>query len=931
MRNCFTIFLSLFVPVFLYAQFPYNESCKNTTAPGFVISGSARLTAAAGIDAAGAGYLRLTDNTLTNVGYAYAQDSFPANYGLTASFEFFSWKPGANSTNQADGMTFFLFDASVNAFRPGGVGGALGYAQYYGTPGLAKGYIGISIDAFGNFSNPSDGAKNGGPGQQRGSIAIRGPGNGKSATDYVYQTGVVASDAAYNAGFQGFTQRYYDPTNTNYRKLKIVLTPGSSAGASIGYKVTVIMYKGGTTLTPVTLINNFDYPFPAPAKLQFGFAASTGSISNYHEIRNITVDVTNTSALAAPTAAADAVTIACQGQPTLIDVTANDASNNSGGAINKATVDLDPATAGIQASYTDAGKGTYTADANGIVSFVPVAGFSGTSNASYTVNDTYGLTAAASTIVVNVNNSAAPALVLTDPSPVCAPGSVDLANPAWKTTTAAGASFSYFSTLSDANNGTNSMTATAVSQAGTYYIRETLGGCATIKPISVQINAAPTASYAGPDLTFCSSTGSQGGTLLATNPDAGTGVWTQVSGPSTATINYPESATTPVSNMAKGVYVFRWTMSSTGCASSIDDAQVSVGIAASAGSTQTLCNAASATLAANAATPGTGAWTQLSGAAVSFANTADPATTITGLTPGSSYSLQWKITNGGCSSTSSVVINSTLNTVADAGLDRIVPGLSSFSLSGNAPDAGNTGTWTIVSQPALSAVVIANANSATTNITSATLGDYTFRWTIANGGCLNADDVTIHVNTALPIRLLSFTASSADQMAWLHWTTTGEQMNDRFEIERSEDGGHFKKISALNGAGSSVKNDYSYHDDMRQLTGQRIYYRLKLVDHDGSFTYSPVVSLYHSRADQLTVLSNPFTDQLRLRMQWDGEGNCAFKLYDQQGSLLKTQEQQLVGGANLVVMDQLQQLSPGIYLLKIAADGYLQTVKVCKK
>src|SRR3978361_733220 len=113
------------------SQFPFNESFKNTTSPGIVVSGAAKLTALAGIDPVGQGYLRLNENLTNSIGYAYGQNAFPSNYGLTISFEFFDWKTGATSTNQADGMTFFLFDAAVNAFRPGGTGGSLGYAQYY--------------------------------------------------------------------------------------------------------------------------------------------------------------------------------------------------------------------------------------------------------------------------------------------------------------------------------------------------------------------------------------------------------------------------------------------------------------------------------------------------------------------------------------------------------------------------------------------------------------------------------------------------------------------------------------------------------------------------------------------------------------------------------------------------------------------------------
>ena len=627
-----------------------------------VVSGAAKLTAAAGIDPAGAGYLRLNENITNSVGYAYGQNAFPSNYGLTISFEFFSWKTGATSTNQADGMTFFLFDASVNAFRPGGTGGSLGYAQYYSTPGLAKGYLGISLDEFGNFSSASDGNKNGGPGQQRGSVAIRGPGNGKGLADYVYQTGVIASDPAYNAGFATFSQRYFDPLNANYRKIKIILTPGSSLGAAIGYKITVIMFKGGATLSPVTLINNYDYPFAAPAALKFGLAASTGSITNYHEVRNMSIDATNTGSLAIPTAVNDAGASVCQGQQALIDVTANDVSNNTGGTINKASIDLDPTTGGQQLMFTDMLKGTFTADSNGIVAFAPVAGYSGNASVSYTVGDNYGITSNPATLTVTASSSAGPTLVLADPPAVCAPALIDITSNAWKTSTTVGASYSYYSNLNDANLGTNNINALAsiLVLPGTYYIRADLGGCRSIRPIKAVINAIPTVAFAGTDQTFCSSTGVQNSVLIATNPDIGSGSWMQVSGPAGATINYPAAATSPIAVTQQGLYTFRWSVASGACATSSSDMQVSVGnTVAVAGVDQVISNASIITLAGNTPAIGTGKWTVLSsplGSTATIAQPTSPTTTVMVNRTGT-YNLKWTTTNGGCSSSAVMVAN----------------------------------------------------------------------------------------------------------------------------------------------------------------------------------------------------------------------------------------------------------------------------------
>ncbi len=788
------------------AQFPYNETFKNTGTPGLVLGGAAKLTAAAGIDPAGQGFLRLNENTTYSIGYVYGQDSFPSNYGLTVSFDFCSWKTGATSTNQADGMTFFLFDAAVNAFRPGGTGGSLGYAQYYQTPGLAKGYIGISIDAFGNFSSASDGGKNGGPGQQRGSVAIRGPGNGKAITDYVYQTGVIASDPAYNVGFAAFTQRYADPLNSNYRRIKIIMTPGSSLGATIGYKVTVIMYKGGATLTPVTLINNFDYPFAAPAKLQFGLAASTGSITNYHEVRNMTIDVTNNGSLLAASAANDVGAAVCQGQQALIDVTANDVSANTGGAINKLTIDLDPLTSGKQSIYADPLKGSYAADSNGIVTFTPVPGFTGSSTINYTVADNYGMVSNPASVTVTASTNTGPNLTISNPPAVCFPALVDITNAAWKTSTSPGASYSYFTNLADANNATNNINllANLITVPGNYYVRASLNGCATVKPITVDINLVPTTANAGTDQSFCSSTGAQTSTLLSVNPDIGIGTWLQLSGPSGVTITYPAAATSPITFTQQGVYTFRWIVASGACPLSIDDVDVSVG-----------------------------------------------------------------------------------NTTANAGPDQSLAGVSSVTLAGNVAGVG-AGKWTLASSPLGSTVTINQPNNAASTVQVNRTGDYTFRWTMTNGSCSNNDLVVARIMSLLPVQLTRFTAVLNDEQALLEWTTAGEDNNKAFEIERSTDGQHFSFVYTMAGNGNTgITHQYTYTDNITNLSSPSVYYRLRQVDTDGRAVYSNPVKLLLPLVANMRCWPNPVNNILYIQPPTSAGNSFDINLYNEAGILLK--------------------------------------------
>src|SRR6476646_1876 len=154
---------SLYVMVFfvLFANnsnaqsvLPYFQSFKETTAANIEFGGAptAILTAAQGIDAPGAGYLRLTNNSTQQTGYIYSKENFNTSQGLSISFEYYTY-----GGSGADGICFFLFDGSTTNFNIGGFGGSLGYAQYlpYNSstvlPGVSNGYLGVALDEFGNF------------------------------------------------------------------------------------------------------------------------------------------------------------------------------------------------------------------------------------------------------------------------------------------------------------------------------------------------------------------------------------------------------------------------------------------------------------------------------------------------------------------------------------------------------------------------------------------------------------------------------------------------------------------------------------------------------------------------------------------------------------------------------------------------------------
>ena len=189
------------------AQFPINEAFTGPTTPSFTLgaggtSAAAQLTGTATVP----GYLRLTNNTTNQAGYATLNSSFASPAGFSISFEFFSFNAAVGSTSSAttgaDGISVFLLDANgtdpriPGQFTIGAFGGSLGYAQKTAAsgavttdvPGVSKGYLGIGLDEFGNYSNPTEGRIGGSSsGSVPQAVALRGPGTG--ITGYNYLTG----------------------------------------------------------------------------------------------------------------------------------------------------------------------------------------------------------------------------------------------------------------------------------------------------------------------------------------------------------------------------------------------------------------------------------------------------------------------------------------------------------------------------------------------------------------------------------------------------------------------------------------------------------------------------------------------------------------------------------------------------------------------
>jgi hypothetical protein len=185
--------------------------------------------------------------------------------------------------------------------------------------------------------------------------------------------------------------------------------------------------------------------------------------------------------------------------------------------------------------------------------------------------------------------------------------------------------------------------------------------------------------------------------------------------------------------------------------------------------------------------------------------------------------------------------------------------------------------------------------------------------------------------TTLPVELVQFVATlNPDGTVKLSWATAQEMNSASFDIERSADLTSWNKIGNVIAKGySSTTTNYSFTDQF-PLAGTG-YYRLKMIDLDGKFLYSEVVSVSSDQNSQpLVVYSNPFIDQIRVKVNVDRAENLLFTVSDIVGKTYLKQSYNAQAGDNLVDLVPAGAAS-GMYILHIEGSTYAQTVKLVKQ
>ena len=153
----------------------------------------------------------------------------------------------------------------------------------------------------------------------------------------------------------------------------------------------------------------------------------------------------------------------------------------------------------------------------------------------------------------------------------------------------------------------------------------------------------------------------------------------------------------------------------------------------------------------------------------------------------------------------------------------------------------------------------------------------------------------------------------------LNWISMNEQMLSHYEIERADAAGQFAPLTqpVLATGLPQEMAEYSY-EDASTFGQNELHYRLRMVDLDGNFAYSKVVSVsLNPNEKQAKVGPNPFENEVRIDWQQESTGSLHIQIISSTGQRVKQKSYYREAGLHHFLIDDLHDLPAGVYFVQI--------------
>ena len=248
-------------------------------------------------------------------------------------------------------------------------------------------------------------------------------------------------------------------------------------------------------------------------------------------------------------------------------------------------------------------------------------------------------------------------------------------------------------------------------------------------------------------------------------------------------------------------------------------------------------------------------------------------------------------------------------------------------------DGGNT--WSLTTGPSHGTVTF-NADGSFTYTPALGFTDIdTFYYSLCDvdNDCSTAMvKLIVQAGGTTPITLSSFNVRLANnETSVLSWNAQSEINANRYEIERSENAINFSNRGNVTAIGSPTRSqDYTYNDALN-TSASKVYYRLKMVDNDGSYKYSSVVTLNLKNAGTtINTYPNPFVSNIKIDIVSQIEEVGHVKLIAIDGRVVTQFDVKLTNGNNAIQMNNLAGLPKSTYTVEVSTATNKFTKRVVK-
>ena len=185
---------------------------------------------------------------------------------------------------------------------------------------------------------------------------------------------------------------------------------------------------------------------------------------------------------------------------------------------------------------------------------------------------------------------------------------------------------------------------------------------------------------------------------------------------------------------------------------------------------------------------------------------------------------------------------------------------------------------------------------------------------------------TITTSSSLPVTLLSFDAAKSGKDARISWEADKQVNFDHYELERSSTGtGSFEKLGTI-ASTNSASGKYTYTDYGVAQNMNIVYYRLKMVDRDGSYSYSKTAVLRFDAGGSVTVFPTAVTGGQPVNITLPaGSGNAyTVRIFNMNGQVVASQNQAGAGSLSF----ETSGFTKGMYVVSAANGQTAQSFKI---